>query len=228
MSGSRALLVFAKTPKPGKVKTRLLAAVSAGDAAALHAACIADTLRLVRKMRGCDVFVFGAGGTSYFRRMLEKQGSVGHVRVLPQRGEDLGARMENAFRKCFARGYREVLVMGTDTPWMGAQRLRQAFSALRINDVVVGPAEDGGYYLLGTRKFVPELYRKIPWSTERVLAFTLEVIAGKKLKGKLLRRDFDLDRPEDLWRAERMLKRRPRLAPGLAGAIEKVEGGRDK
>ena len=66
MSGSRALLVFAKTPKPGKVKTRLLTAVSAEVAAALHEGCIADTLRLVRKMRGCDVFMFAAGGTGIF------------------------------------------------------------------------------------------------------------------------------------------------------------------
>src|ERR1700682_371410 len=98
MSGSRALLVFAKTPKPGKVKTRLLASVSAEVAAALHEACIRDTLRLVKKMRSCDVFVFSAGGTSYFRKLVRKQGSSARVRVFPQRGAELGARMENAFR----------------------------------------------------------------------------------------------------------------------------------
>ncbi len=126
MSGSRALLVFAKTPKPGKVKTRLLAAVSAEVAAALHEGCIADTLRLVRKMRGCDVIVFEGGGTGYFRELVKKQKRGVRVRVLPQRGADLGARMENAFRKCFAMGYREVVVIGTDTPWMGAERVRRA------------------------------------------------------------------------------------------------------
>ncbi len=156
MSGSRALLVFAKTPKPGKVKTRLL---------------------------------------------------------------ELGVRMENAFRKCFAMGYREVVVIGTDTPWMGAERVRKAFSELKANDVVIGPAEDGGYYLLGMQKFVPEVFRGIPWSTERVLELTLKVVERGKLRGKLLRRDFDLDRPEDLKRAGRILKRRPRVAPALAAAI---------
>jgi len=222
MSGSRALLVFAKTPKPGKVKTRLLAAVSPEAAAALHAACIAETLRLVLKMHGCDVFLFAAGGTSYFRRLVKKQKSGTRVRVLPQRGADLGARMENAFRKCFSMGCRKVVVIGTDTPWMGAERLRRAFAELKANDVVIGPAEDGGYYLLGTRKQVPEIFRKIPWSTERVLELTLKVIAIEKLRGKLLRRDFDLDRPEDLWRAERMLKRRPQLAPALAATMREV------
>jgi rSAM/selenodomain-associated transferase 1 len=224
MSGSRALLVFAKTPKPGKVKTRLLAAVPADVAAALHAACIEDTLRLVRKMRGCDVFVFAAGGTGYFRRLVKKEGSGGPMQVLPQRGANLGARMENAFRKCFAMGYREVVVIGTDTPWMGAGRVRGAFAVLKANDVVIGPAEDGGYYLLGMRKMVPEIFRGIPWSTERVMALTLRKIGDLKLRKKLLRRDFDLDRPEDLKRAARMLKRRPRMAPGLAAAIGKVGG----
>jgi rSAM/selenodomain-associated transferase 1 len=219
MSGSRALLVFAKTPKPGKVKTRLLAAVSAEVAAALHEACIVDTLRLAKKMRGCDVFVFAAGGTGYFRKLVKKHGSGAGVRVLPQRGAELGARMENAFRKCFAMGYREVVVIGTDTPWMGAERVRRAFTELRVSDVVIGPAEDGGYYLLGIRKMVPEIFRRIPWSTERVLALTLKVVVRAKLRVKLLRQDFDLDRPEDLRRAAKMLERRPRVAPGLAEAI---------
>lgn len=219
MSGSRALLVFAKTPKPGKVKTRLLAAVSAEVAAALHEACIADTLRLVRKMRGCDVIVFEGGGTGYFRGLVKKQKRGVCVRVLPQRGAELGARMENAFRKCFAMGYREVVVIGTDTPWMGAERVRKAFAELKANDVVIGPAEDGGYYLLGMRKFAPGIFRGIPWSTERVLELTLKVIVRGKLRGKLLRRDFDLDRPGDLKRARRMLKRRPGVAPALAAAI---------
>jgi uncharacterized protein len=223
MSGSRALLVFAKTPQPGKVKTRLLAAVSAKVAAALHEACVVDTLRVVRKMRGCDVFVFAAGGMGYFRKLVKKLGGGARVRVLPQRGLNLGARMENAFGKCFRMGYREVVVIGTDTPWMGAERVRQAFGKLRANDVVIGPAEDGGYYLLGTRKLVPEIFQKIPWSTERVLELTLNVIAKERLTGRLLRRDFDLDRPEDLRRAARILKKRLRLAPDLAAAIGKVE-----
>jgi len=226
MSGSRALLVFAKTPKPGKVKTRLLAAVSAKTAAELHEACVADTLRLGRKLRGCDVFVFAAGGTSYFRKMEKEQGSGARVRVLPQRGANLGERMENAFRKCFAMGYREVVVIGTDTPWMGAERVRQAFAELRANDVVIGPAEDGGYYLLGMRKMVPEIFRGIPWSTEWVLELTIEKIVALKLRGKLLRKDFDLDRPEDLKRADKILKRNPGLAPGLAGAMRQLESDR--
>ncbi|HET7108410.1 MAG TPA: TIGR04282 family arsenosugar biosynthesis glycosyltransferase [Candidatus Acidoferrum sp.] len=222
MSDSRVLLVFAKTPTPGKVKTRLLPAVSPEAAAALHKACSVDTLQLARKMRGCDVLVFTAGGTSYFRTLARKQGSGARLRILPQRGADLGARMENAFRKSFAMGYREAVVIGTDTPWMGMNRLRRAFAGLQRNDVVIGPAQDGGYYLLGMRKLVPEIFRRIPWSTGRVLQLTLKKILALKLRSKLLRRDFDLDRPGDLKRAAKMLKKRPRLAPVLSSELARI------
>lgn len=226
MSCARALLIFAKAPKPGKVKTRLLTAVSAEVAAGLHEACITDTLRLARGLRGCDVFLFVAGGAGYFRRMVKERGIRSRARVFPQRGAQLGARLENAFRKSFGMGYREVVVIGTDTPWMGAARLRAAFAALRGNHAVIGPAEDGGYYLLGMKKFVPGIFRGIPWSTERVLELTLDVAKGLKVRTKLLRMDFDLDRPEDLRRAARMLKREPQRASGLAVAMGEFLNGK--
>jgi uncharacterized protein len=222
MSGPRVLLIFAKTPKPGKVKTRLLAEVSAEVAAALHAACIADTLRMARRLRGCDVLLFAAGGESHFRGLLEEMGMRSRVRVFRQRGEELGERLENAFRNGFRMGYREVVVIGTDTPWMGTARLVAAFAALREGDLVIGPAEDGGYYLLGMKRMVPGIFRGIPWSTERVLELTMGVARGLKLRTKLLRKDFDLDRPEDLRRAGRMLKRRAGLAEELAGEIGRI------
>lgn len=224
MSVSRALLVFAKAPKPGKVKTRLLDAVSAEQAAALHAACIGDTLRLSRSLRGCDVIWFVAGGRSYFQKSFKAQKKNASVRILSQQGVDLGARLERAFGKTARAGYREVVVIGTDTPWMGVERLRASFAALQRNDAVIGPAEDGGYYLLGMRKFTPEIFRKIPWSTEHVLQSTMKAIEVAKLRVRVLRKDFDLDRPEDLWRAGRMLKRKARRATSLARMIAQICG----
>ena len=104
---------------------------------------------------------------------------------------------------------------------MGAPRLGAAFAALRAKDVVIGPAEDGGYYLLGMNTFVPEVFRKIPWSTERVLKSTLGAIAREGASVKMLRVDFDLDRPTDLQKARQLLKSKPWLAPALAAAIRK-------
>ncbi len=222
MTLPRALLIFAKSPKPGTVKTRLLPAVSPQQAAALHAACIADTLRMALALRDCDVLLFAAGGSSYFKKLVRSKQSGRCSHIFPQRGTDLGARLEHAFRKCFRMGYRELVVIGTDTPWMGAARLRQAFATLCAAEVVVGPAEDGGYYLLGSRKVRPSLFRKIPWGTNRVLQSTLRAISREKLHVKLLRKDFDLDRPKDLRRAALMLQCNPRLAPTLAAAMEKA------
>ncbi len=223
MTAPRALLVFAKAPKAGCVKTRLMEVVSPEDAADLHAACIADTLRLAGSERGVDVLWFVAGGQSYFRRLLKTTPGSGNGKIFAQQGHDLGARLQHAFRKTFQAGYREIVVVGTDSPWMGATRLRAAFAALRTSDVVIGPAEDGGYYLLGLRHAVPGVFRGIPWSTQDVLKTTLCVALHAKLQVKLLRRDFDLDRPQDLQKARQLLKRRPRLAPALATALRKSD-----
>jgi len=221
MNVARALLIFAKAPNPGTVKTRLLAAMSPKDAANLHAACVVDTLRLSRSLRGVDVLWFVAGGLSYFRKLLKTQAASTSVSIYSQCGTDLGPRLEHAFRKTFQAGYREIVVIGTDTPWMGAARLRAAFAGLRTKNIVIGPAEDGGYYLLGMNTFVPEVFHKIPWSTERVLKTTMGAIAHTQVSIKMLRVDFDLDRPTDLLKVRQLLKSKPRLAPALAAAIQK-------
>src|SRR5258708_33555722 len=152
MSGTRVLLVFAKTPKPGKVKTRLLASVPAEVAAALHEACIADTLGLARKMRGCDVLVYAAGGTSYFRKLVKRLGSGARLRVMSQRGEDIGARMENAFRTCFAAGYWGGVGIWTDEPWRGGGRGGRGVWGGRRREGGWWAGGGSGWYFLWVRR----------------------------------------------------------------------------
>jgi rSAM/selenodomain-associated transferase 1 len=217
----RALLIFAKVPRPGAVKTRLQSAVSPEQAAELHKACISDTLRLARGVARCGVLVCSAGSTAYFEKRRN-----GKMRVFPQRGANLGERLENAFRKMFRMGFREVVVIGTDSPWMGTECLRNAFATLSRNDLVLGPTVDGGYFLLGLSKFVPELFRGIPWSTENVCEQTLRAAQRAELSTKLLAKEFDLDRPEDLLRAGRMLKKNPLRSPALAKAIHRIMAAR--
>jgi rSAM/selenodomain-associated transferase 1 len=229
MASSDALLVFAKAPIPGRVKTRLLRCVSAPTAAAIHKACVKDTLHLAHQIAGCDVFVFASGGLSFFRTQHRR-----HLhetfrrvrRVLPQRGRDLGARLENAFRKIFQMGYRGVVVIGTDTPWMGPARVQRAFQNLTGADVVVGPCEDGGYYLLGARRFLPDLFRGIPWGTSRVCKATLRAAASCGARKHVLSLDFDLDRPRDLRRVDKMLSLRPGRAPQLAELLKILSCGK--
>jgi rSAM/selenodomain-associated transferase 1 len=232
MASPNALLIFAKAPVPGRVKTRLLPAVTTAGAAEIQKACITDTLRMAGKVRGCDLFLFGAGGPAYFRALVQR-GPSGQTRwhgakFWPQRGRDLGERLENAFRKVFRRGYRHVVVIGTDTPWMGAARIGEAFQALVKEDVVLGPCRDGGYYLLGLRRFLPEFFRGIPWGTSRACRATLRAARRCGAKGKILRMDFDLDRPGDLRRAKRLLTARPERAPNLAGTLEATGNRRHK
>ncbi|HVS74039.1 MAG TPA: TIGR04282 family arsenosugar biosynthesis glycosyltransferase [Candidatus Acidoferrales bacterium] len=232
MTSPNALLIFAKAAVPGRVKTRLLPALSAAGAAEIQKACITDTLRMAGKVRGCDLFLFGAGGPVYFRALAQR-GPLGQPRLYgaklwPQRGRDLGERLENAFHKVFRRGYRRVVVIGTDTPWMGAPRIGEAFRALAEKDVVLGPCRDGGYYLLGLRRFLPEFFRGIPWGTSRACRATLRAARRCGAKGKILRMDFDLDRPGDLRRAKKLLSARPERAPNLSGVLVAMGNRRHK
>ncbi len=230
MAISNALLIFAKAPQPGRVKTRLLGAVSANTAAELHKACLEDTLLLARRAGACDVFFFGAGDLSFFsvlrRRSSFPRFPAAARRVFAQRGPDLGARLEHGFRKMFRCGYRKVVVIGADTPWMGAARIRQAFRFLSKADVVLGPSADGGYYLLGLRRCVPQLFRGISWGTSRVLGQTLRAVSLAGASKKVLPLEFDLDRPADLIRASRLLSKNSARAPHLARMLKALRATR--
>ena len=118
-------------------------------------------------------------------------------RTVPQGGGDLGARMSRAFADAFADGCTGVVVIGTDCPYFTAEDLRAAWDALVDQDVVVGPAEDGGYWLLGTSAPRPGLFADIAWSSSTVLADTLSIARSAGLSVRLLRRLNDIDTAQD-------------------------------
>ena len=130
----------------------------------------------------------------------------GEWEVEPQRGRDLGARLSRAFFDAFESGARRVIAIGTDCPWMGTARVRLAFEMLNKADVVLGPAADGGYYLIGARKHLPIIFAGIPWGSGFVLQRTLLAIRSGRIRLRLLRRDFDLDRPQDLERIRELIR----------------------
>ena len=144
---------------------------------------------------------------------------------LPQRGEDLGARMAAAFDDAFRRGARRTAIIGTDAPSVSRERVIEAFEALDGHDVAIGPASDGGYYLLALGSPQPELFQGIAWSTPSVLAQTLERAAALRLRVRLLKPLTDVDTLADLrseWpHLQPLLKARPSLAAALAAALEK-------
>lgn len=116
----------------------------------------------------------------------------------------------------FRQGADKVLVIGTDTPWMGASRLATALAWLARDEVVLGPSTDGGYYLVGASRPVPALFRGIPWGTAGVLEATRRGLERASAAHRLLPWDFDLDRQRDFVRARELLAKQPERAPHLA------------
>ncbi|HEY7534838.1 MAG TPA: TIGR04282 family arsenosugar biosynthesis glycosyltransferase, partial [Thermodesulfobacteriota bacterium] len=117
---------------------------------------------------------------------------------LPQEGNSLGERMVNAFKKAFSLRAKKAVIIGTDCIGISNKLISKAFNTLNQADVVLGPAEDGGYYLLGLNKLVPEIFNNIDWSTNLVLNQTSEKLRKKGLKLKLLQTLKDIDTLSDL------------------------------
>jgi rSAM/selenodomain-associated transferase 1 len=196
-----ALVIFAKAPIPGQVKTRLCPPLTPDEAATLHGSFILDTLErtkvAVAKFKlPIDRYLACAPSTThvFFKIMEERQG----VKLIDQVGDDLGARMNQAFRTLFAQGYRQVLLIGTDVPTLPLDHFKQALTALENHDLVLGPALDGGYYLICLKRMTPELFVDIPWSTDQVLRLTQENAAAINLKVSLIQPWRDVDTLADL------------------------------
>lgn len=199
--GRDRLIVFARVPEPGRVKTRLIPTLGAAAASQLHQSMILRTLCTADRFRstsGIDVVVYIADGDG--RNAL--QGFGPHFQYALQTGDSLGERLSNAVLEAFREGMHRVLVVGSDCPELDSALLRQASDLLRRADLVLGPALDGGYYLIGMRVYRPELFKGIAWGTEAVLRQTLEAARRCGLKVRLIRPLSDVDYPEDLlvWR----------------------------
>jgi len=187
---SHRLVVFAKTPRPGHVKTRLCPPLSAGQAAGLCRAFLLDVLELCDGLPDCErVLAYAPRGT---RAEMAALAGVGW-RLTLQQGQDLGERLANAFEEALAAAPRRVLIIGTDSPHLSANTLRAADTALSEADVVLGPCADGGFYLIGLRRWQPGLLDGVRWSTEHALRDTLACAAGLGLSCHLLEESYDVD-----------------------------------
>ena len=215
-----ALIVFVKEPRPGTVKTRLLPALDPQSAAELYRALAEEEIR--QTAPGADEYsrlFFYAPPASPEAMRAWLPGET----FLPQRGEDLGARMSAAFDETFRRGARRAAVIGTDVPWLHRGLVAEAFSALDAHDVVLGPTSDGGYYLLALARPQPALFQGIAWSTSSVLTSTLDRAASLGLRVRLLPELPDIDTLDDVrahWpRLRALLEGRP-VAASIARALE--------
>lgn len=211
-----ALIIFAKAPVAGQVKTRLCPPLTPDEAASLHGSMVLDMLERSRgsafgspKARGSRLDDLQRRPSPLLDRFLACAPSPDHVffkilaerydvRLLAQTGDDLGARMARAIADVFALGYRRTLAIGTDVPTLPPSTFGEALALLDTHDLVLGPAQDGGYYLIGLRQPAPELFEGIPWSTDRVLSVTQQKAAALGWRVALLPIRRDLDTVEDL------------------------------
>jgi uncharacterized protein len=220
MQASSVIAIFAKSPRPGHVKTRLQILISPLQAAALHRACLEDTATLVRAVPGCEKWLLVAGTPQEASALKRDLQLPQEWKCGAQHGRDLGARLHNALQRFFTAGAAKVVIVGADTPWMGRRRIQQALRALDSADVVLGPAADGGYYLVAARRLLPSMFDGIPWGRAGVFSATLLALGKARVRYRLLPRDFDLDRPEDLARAANLLREQSERAPALAQWIQ--------
>lgn len=204
----RRLLIFLKYPIPGRVKTRLAESLGAEAASAAYRACVELTLEQMKPLRHETVLcVDPPEAIGRARRWL---GSGWAFR--PQRGGSLGERLAQATALSFAEGATPVVVIGTDSPWLDAGRVEAAFDALARAELVLGPTEDGGYYLIGCSRAAPELFAGIAWSTSAVLAQTLAKAGALGLSVEQLPMGYDVDHLKDLDRFMHSRRREPCLS----------------
>jgi rSAM/selenodomain-associated transferase 1 len=210
-AGRVPLAVMAKLPVAGEVKTRLCPPLTAVQAAALARCFLQDKVEQIAGIETAEPVVAFTPpeGAAALAALLPRG-----IRLVPQQGADLGARLDHVLTDLLAEGAPGAIAVGADSPTLPTGFLRRACAALldRSADVVVGPSEDGGYYLIGLRAPAPALFEAMPWSTAAVLAETLGRVRRLGLRLGLLPSWFDVDRGEDLERL------RASLAAPVAGA----------
>jgi uncharacterized protein len=196
-----AIMIMAKVPQAGEVKTRLCPPLSPQEAMTLYSAFLRDKIAQVQSLEAASptIAYTPADGRSIFAALAPD------FTLIAQQGADLGERLANAFTQCFAAGHTGVIAIDSDTPTLPTNFLQQAIALLSIPevDVVIGPSDDGGYYLIGLRALHHELFENMAWSTATV----------KGLQVAWLPPWFDVDTPEDLERLQSTLKYTPGLAP---------------
>ena len=194
---SEKLIVFTRYPEPGRTKTRLIPVLGSFGAANLHRLMAQRTIArslFLQNSRQLSVEIHHTGGSP--QQMQDWLGT--DLIYQNQIDGDLGAKMTAAFQKSFDSGVDKVAIIGTDCPDLKAEILAQAFDELSDRDLVLGPAKDGGYYLIGLRKAIPELFDGIKWGTSEVFASTRAIAHNLSLNIAVLPILPDIDRPEDL------------------------------
>lgn len=192
-----ALAVMVKAPRPGEVKTRLVPPLTNVEACGLYEAFLKDIALRLKSLSDIDIHIFFTPEDSQ-----EQVSSIfnAYNSFIPQSGDDLGRRLESAFEVLFNDGYEDVAIIGSDSPDLPLEYIEDAFSCLNSEDaeLVLGPARDGGYYLVAMRGRHYAILNEINWSTPDVLDETLKRARSEGIKTTLVSEWYDIDTVEDL------------------------------
>ena len=197
----KALIIFVRKPEVGKVKTRLAASMGEEKALAVYRRLLEHTHHISEGVKA-EKFVF------YFDEIEENDHwSDGNFNKSQQSSGDLGEKMRDAFSILFNEGYNDVAIIGSDCYELTTAIIEDSFEMLQQNDLAIGPANDGGYYLLGMKKLCMELFSDIEWSTEKVFAQTLAACISAGLSYSLLPQLTDIDTEADLNSVQHLFSR---------------------
>ena len=192
-----AVIVFARYPENGKVKTRLGKTLGDDFAAGLYELMAEHIFKVCRTLPGeeYDIHLFYDDKDN---SPLIKKWAPPDFNLFLQTGNDLGERMKNAFQSLFNKRYKKVIIIGTDCPQINVNLLLEAFNKLSQSDLVIGPSNDGGYYLLGMNDFHPLLFDDIRWSSDEVFRKTEKKAIENELSLSVMPELIDIDTEDDL------------------------------
>jgi rSAM/selenodomain-associated transferase 1 len=212
MSYYRKLGIFVRIPESGTVKTRLVPPLADDDACALYEAFLRDLFCRLERLKKVAITVFVSGGDPSGLRDMAPERFV----LVGQEGRDLGERMKNAFDSLLDAEGDMAVIIGSDSPDLPLAFIKRAFLKLKHKEIVLGPASDGGYYLIGLKRLVPRLFDGVDWGTGSVLEETLRIVHEQGMSGGLLPLWYDVDDVDSLALLRSMLlgrriERRDRL-----------------
>ena len=196
LSEGSSVILFVRSPERGKVKSRLAAAIGEEMALEIYKGCVLDIMETLKKGRyPFRIFFYPGNAKEKVTNWLGKD-----FTYSPQKGSDIGKKMENAFVQSFSEGSERAVLIGSDIPDLPNSLIHRAFLSLDKSEAVLGPASDGGYYLIGFKKnsFLPYVFHGIPWSTPSVYQETIEVFRRSNYRVHILRQWNDVDTLDDL------------------------------
>ncbi len=206
MSAER-LIVFLKAPREGQVKTRLAESIGAPAATAAYRQLVETLLSALEPLSEVQLCFSPPDAQVEIQNWLRRDWT-----AIPQTDGDLGQRLQGAFETAFETGAQRVVVIGSDCPTVTPDDIQNAWEALKTHEVVLGPASDGGYWLIGLRQPQPALFRQMIWSTDTVLVETLERARRLQLSVHLLREQTDIDTERE-WEAFAVQTKQTRNGP---------------